>query len=85
MMRHSETAVSNSLQFHCGVHLAQSTGSLCASEDKMIQCKYTQVSSAIVKEVINFLLYLCETKNKEIKANQRTHSVTLPPIVKIQI
>lgn len=74
MMRRSETAVSNSLQFHCGVHLAQSTGSLCASEDKMIQRKYTQVSSTIVKEVINFLLYLCETKNKEIKADSTSHS-----------
>lgn len=55
MMRRSDTAVSNSLQFNCGVHLAQSRGSLCALEDTMIQCKYTQVSSAIVKEVINFL------------------------------
>lgn len=70
-MRRSETAGSNSLQFNCGVHLAQSTGSLCASEDKMIQRKHTQVSSAMAKEVINFLLDLCETKNKEIKANQR--------------
>lgn len=47
--------VSNSLQFNCGVHLAQSRWSLAALEDKMIKCKYTQVSLAIVKVVINFL------------------------------